>query len=234
MFAIFRREVRNYFSAPIAFIYIAVFYALSSFYFFGSSLMGNSTSLSTVFSSLFTISIFLIPILTMRLLSEDRRYKTDQALITAPVSILGMVMGKYLAAVMIYLIGILITLVMAVIIAFFATPDWAVIFGHFIGLFLLGAALIAICTFISSLTENQVIAAVGGFAAGFTLILIDALSSVVSSALLQSFILGISFYERYVSFTVGVLDFADVIFFLSICVLFIFLTVRVFEKRRWS
>lgn len=234
MFAIFRREVRNYFSAPIAFIYIAVFYALSSFYFFGSSLMGNSTSLSTVFSSLFTISIFLIPILTMRLLSEDRRYKTDQALITAPVSILGMVMGKYLAAVMIYLIGILITLVMAVIIAFFATPDWAVIFGHFIGLFLLGAALIAICTFISSLTENQVIAAVGGFAAGFALILIDALSSVVSSALLQSFILGISFYERYVSFTVGVLDFADVIFFLSICVLFIFLTVRVFEKRRWS
>lgn len=234
MFAIFRREVRNYFSAPIAFIYIAVFYALSSFYFFGSSLMGNSTSLSTVFSSLFTISIFLIPILTMRLLSEDRRYKTDQALITAPVSILGMVMGKYLAAVMIYLIGILITLIMAVIIAFFATPDWAVIFGHFIGLFLLGAALIAICTFISSLTENQVIAAVGGFAAGFALILIDALSSVVSSALLQSFILGISFYERYVSFTVGVLDFADVIFFLSICVLFIFLTVRVFEKRRWS
>ncbi len=234
MFAIFRRETRNYFSSPIAYIYIAVFYAFASFYFFATTLMSNSTSLSNVFSSLFTISLFLIPILTMRLLSEDRRYKTDQALITAPVSILGIVMGKYLAAVLIYLIGILITLVMAVIVALFATPDWAVIFGHFIGLFLLGAALIAIGTFISSLTENQVIAAVGGFAAGFALMLVDALTSVVSSPLGQSIIEGVSFYQRYQSFTVGVLDFADVIFYLSVCVLFVFFTVRVFEKRRWS
>lgn len=234
MFAIFRRELRNYFSSPIAYIYIAVYYALASFYFFGTTLVANSTNLSYVFSALFTISIFMIPILTMRLLSEDRRYKTDQALITAPVSILGIVMGKYLAAVLIYFIGILITLVMAVIVALFATPDWAVIFGHFIGLFLLGAALIAIGTFISSLTENQVIAAVGGFAAGFALMLVDALTSVVSSPLGQSIIQGVSFYQRYQSFTVGVLDFADVIFYLSVCVLFVFFTVRVFEKRRWS
>lgn len=234
MAAIFRRELKNYFSSPIAYIYIAVFYALASFYFFGSTLMSDTTNLSYVFSSLFTISIFMIPILTMRLLTEDRKYKTDQALLTAPVSILGVVMGKYLAAVVVYLIGILITLVMAVIVALFATPDWAVIFGHFIGLFLLGAALIAIGTFISSLTENQVIAAVGGFAVGFALMLVDSLSGIVSSSWAQKFITGVSFTQRYQSFTVGVLDFADVIFFLSVCIAFVFFTVRVFEKRRWS
>ena len=234
MFAIFRRELKNYFSSPIAYIYIAVFYALASFYFFGTSLLANSTNLSYIFSSLFTISIFMIPILTMRLLSEDQKYKTDQALLTAPVSLLAIVMGKYLAALMVYLIGILITLVFAVIVATFTIPDWAVIFGHFIGLFLLGAALIAIGTFISSLTENQVIAAVGGFAAGFALMLIDSLSSLTQNPFWQNLISGISFTSRYQSFTVGVLDFSDIIFFLSICTAFIFFTVRVFEKRRWA
>lgn len=234
MFAIFRRELRNYFSSPIAYIYIAVYYALASFYFFGTTLVANSTNLSYVFSALFTISIFMIPILTMRLLSEDKKYKTDQALITAPVSLLGMVMGKYLAALLIYLIGIGITFVFAVIVAFFTPPDWAVFFGNFLGTFLLGAALVAIGTFISSLTENQVIAAVGGFLVGFMLMLMDSLSSIVQSTLLREVIDGISFTARYQSFTVGVLDFADVLFFLSVCVAFIFFTVRVFEKRRWA
>lgn len=234
MFAIFRRELRNYFSSPIAYIYIAVYYALSSFYFFGTTLVANSTNLSYVFSSLFTISIFMIPILTMRLLSEDKKYKTDQALLTAPVSLLSVVMGKYLAALLVYLIGIGITLVFAVIVAFFTPPDWAVVFGHFLGTLLLGAALIAIGTFISSLTENQVVAAVGGFVVGFALMLVDSLSSIVQSPLLQGIINGVSFTARYQSFTVGVLDLADVLFFLSVCVAFIFFTVRVFEKRRWS
>ena len=161
-------------------------------------------------------------------------FRSDQALLTAPVSLLSMVMGKYLAALLVYLIGIGITLVFAVIVAFFTPPDWAVFFGNFLGTFLLGAALIAIGTFISSLTENQVIAAVGGFLVGFMLMLMDSLSSIVQSALLQKVINGISFTTRYQSFTVGVLDFADILFFLSICVAFIFFTVRVFEKRRWS
>lgn len=234
MSAVFRRELRNYFSSPIAYIYLAVFYALSSYFFFGTTLIQNSTNLSYVFSNLFTISIFMIPILTMRLLSEDKKYKTDQALLTAPVSLLSIVMGKYLAAVMVYLIGISITLLFAVIIAVFATPDWAVIFGHFIGTFLLGSAMIAIGTFISSLTENQVIAAIGGFAVGFVLMLVDSLSSIISSTFWQNVVEGISFTARYQSFTVGVLDFADVIFFVSVCVAFIFFTVRVIEKRRWS
>ena len=123
MFAIFRRELRSYFTSPIAYIYIAVFYALASFYFFGTALLSNSTNLSYVFSYLFTISMFLIPILTMRLLSEDKKYKTDQALLTAPISLLSLVLGKYLAALFVYFIGIAITLVFGVIIAAFTPPD---------------------------------------------------------------------------------------------------------------
>lgn len=234
MSAIFRRELRSFFSSPIAYVFIAVFYAFAGFYFFGTVLVANSTNLSYVFSYLFTISLFMIPLLTMRLLSEDKKYKTDQALLTAPVSLFSVVFGKFLAAVAVYVIGISITLVFALIVAAFTAPDWAVFFGHFIGILLLGSALIAIGTFISSLTENQVIAAVGGFAVGFSLMLVDSLTSITNSMLLKSVVEGISFTTRYQSFTVGVLDFSDIVFFLSVIALFLFFTVRTLEKRRWS
>lgn len=234
MGAIFRRELRSFFFSPIAYVYIAVFYAFASFYFFGSALVANSTNLSFVFSALFTISMFMVPLLTMRLMSEDKKYKTDQALLTAPVSLFSIVFGKYLAALTVYLIGIAVTLLFAVIIAAFTAPDWAVVFGHFIGLFLLGAALVAIGTFISALTENQVIAAVGGFAVSFALVLVDSVSSIITSPVGQSIVAGISFTGRYQSFTVGILNFSDIVFFLSVVALFLFFTVRAFEKRRWS
>lgn len=234
MGAIYRRELRSFFYSPIAYVYLAVFYAFAGFYFFGTTLVANTTNLSYVFSYLFTISLFVIPILTMRLMSEDKKNKTDQALLTAPVSLPGIVLGKYLAALTVYVVGIAITLVFALIVATFAVPDWAVVFGHFTGLLLLGAALLAIGTFISSLTENQVIAAIGGFAVGFGLMLSDSLSSIITSPTAQKFVQGISFTRRYQSFTVGVLNLADTVFFLSVCALFIFLTVRTLEKRRWS
>ena len=103
-----------------------------------------------------------------------------------------------------------------------------------LAMLLLGAALIAIGMFISALTENQVIAAVGGFAAGFSLILVDSLSTLVTIDWLSSFISGLSFMVRYDEFTSGILDISNVLFFVSVCAVFIFFTVRVFEKRRWS
>lgn len=233
MFAILKRELSAYFASPIGYIYLAVFYVFSGYFFFGV-LYSNTTSLSNVFNGMFTIIMLLIPILTMRLLSEDRKNKTDQALLTAPINLISLVMGKFLSALIVYALGVAITLVYAIIIATFARPDWMVICGNIVGMLLLGAALIAIGMFISALTENQVIAAVGGFAAGFSLILVDSLSTLVTIDWLKSFISGLSFMVRYDEFTSGILDISNVLFFVSVCAVFIFFTVRVFEKRRWS
>ena len=233
MFAILKRELSAYFASPIGYIYLAVFYVFSGYFFFGV-LYSNTTSLSNVFNGMFTIIMLLIPILTMRLLSEDRKNKTDQALLTAPINLISLVMGKFLSALIVYALGVAITLVYAIIIATFARPDWMVICGNIVGMLLLGAALIAIGMFISALTENQVIAAVGGFAAGFSLILVDSLSTLVTIDWLSIFISGLSLMVRYDEFTRGILDISNVLFLVSVCAVFIFFTVRVFEKRRWS
>ena len=203
-------------------------------YFFFGVLYSNTTSLSNVFNGMFTIIMLLIPILTMRLMSEDLKNKTDQALLTAPISLLSLVLGKFLSALIVYCLGVAITLVYAIVIATFAPPDWTVVFGNVLGMLLLGAALIAIGMFISALTENQVIAAVGGFAVGFSLILVNSLASLISTEWLKKFVSGLSFMERYDEFTNGILDISNIFFFISICAVFVFFTVRVFEKRRWS
>ena len=233
MFAVLKRELSAYFSSPIGYIYLAVFYVFSGYFFFGV-LYSNTTSLSNVFNGMFTIIMLLIPILTMRLMSEDLKNKTDQALLTAPISRLSLVLGKFLSALIVYCLGVAITLVYAIVIATFAPPDWTVVFGNVLGMLLLGAALIAIGMFISALTENQVIAAVGGFAVGFSLILVNSLASLISTEWLKKFVSGLSFMERYDEFTNGILDISNIFFFISICAVFVFFTVRVFEKRRWS
>ena len=233
MFAVLKRELSAYFSSPIGYIYLAVFYVFSGYFFFGV-LYSNTTSLSNVFNGMFTIIMLLIPILTMRLMSEDLKNKTDQALLTAPISLVSLVLGKFLAALIVYCLGVAITLVYGVVIAAFAPPDWTVVFGNVLGMLLLGAALIAIGMFISALTENQVIAAVGGFAVGFSLILVNSLSALISIEWLKKFVSGLSFMERYDEFTNGILDISNIFFFVSVCAVFVFFTVRVIEKRRWA
>lgn len=234
MFAILRRELQGYFSSPIAYIYLAVFYVFAGYFFFAGPLYAGYSELGPVFSNLFGIVLFLIPILTMRLMSEDIKHRTDQALLTAPVSLTSIVLGKFLAALAVFLLGLLITLVFALVVAVLAAANWVSIFGNLIALLLLGMAHISICLLISSLTENQVIAAIGGFAAAFLLLMIGGLRTFISQPILLKIIVALSFSERYSSFTAGIFDLADVVFFLSVTAIFLFLTVRVLEKRRWS
>ncbi|MDR2932914.1 MAG: ABC transporter permease subunit [Oscillospiraceae bacterium] len=229
-----RRELLAYFSSPIGYIYLAVYYVFSGFYFFAGTLYANTTDLSYVFGNMFTIVLFLIPILTMRLFSEDNKHKTDQALLTAPINLSALVMGKFLAGAVVFLLGLSITLVYGVIVAVFAPPNWALIWGNFVALLLLGMALIAIGMFISSMTENQVIAAVGAFAVALGLLLFDSLQGLFSSPFWSKVVSGLSFFNRYNDFTVGIFDFSSIVFFLSVSAIFIFLTIRVLEKRRWG
>ena len=234
MTAIYKREMRSYLTSPVGYVFLAVFYAISGYYFFATSLVGNTTDMSYVFSNLFGIVIFLVPMLTMRLFSEERRQKTEQALFTAPVRFTGIVMGKFLACLTMYLMGMGITLVYFLVLCAFRIPDAAVFFGNFLGLGLLGAALCAIGIFISSLTESQVIAAVGSLAIGLLLLFSNSFTPVVSNQLVSKLILNCSFYEHYLDFTRGLLNLADLTFFVSMTGLFLFLTVRHLERRRIS
>ena len=233
MLAILKREFRAYFQAPLGYVFVSAVFFFSGYFFFTFNLYGNTTNMSKLFDLLFPVVLFLVPVLTMRLMSEEKRSKTDQLLLTAPVSRLSIVLGKYLAAASVFVIAISATLFQAVVMSFFAAPDWPVILGNFIGLLLLGTTLIAICMFLSALTESQVIAAVTGFVVSLFVMLVDALTLVVNSSILQTFFRNLSFDKRYTPFTLGVLYLPNIIFFLSISLLFVFLTVAILDKESW-
>lgn len=234
MGAIFRREVKSYFTSPIGYIFLAAFYAYAGIMFSIYSLQSGYTKLDNLFSSLLIILVVIIPILTMRTIADEKRTKTDQCLLTAPVSLTGIVLGKFFAAFLIYLIGMAITVVFAVVVSVFGSPDWNVIVGNIVALALLGGAYISIGIFCSSLTENQVVSAVVSFICLLAVSFFSTLGSLIPFDWVQTAAKKISFGERYYSFTSGVFDFSNVIFFLSAIAAFLFLTVRVLEKRRWD
>jgi len=234
MYSIMEREFDAYFHSPIGYIFLTAFYFFSGLVFFTGNLMSQNANLGGVFGWLFTLVLFIVPVLTMRLLSEDRKNKTDQALLTAPIRISEIVLGKFLAATLVFVMALTVTLVYALVIALFTTPNWTAIIGNYVSTLLLGMSLISIGMFISSMTENQVIAAVGGFGVSLLLLLIDMFRSIITDPLLRAIVTSISFNDRYSSFSLGIFEYANVVFFLSVCAVFLFLTVRVLEKRRWG
>jgi ABC-2 type transport system permease protein len=234
MIAIMKRELGAYFTSPIGYVYLAVFWFFAGYFLFVGVLVNNSSDITPVFQAMLNIVMVLMPLLTMRLLSEELRRRTDQALLTAPVTLGAIVTGKFLAAALVYAAGISITLVFGATLAAFAAVNWALVWGNYIALLLLGFVFIAIGEFISSLTENQATAAIGSFAAMLTLFLLDALPSLLPFPWLSAFIGGISFIKRYTPITRGILEPANLFFFASVTGTFLFLTSRTLEKRRWS
>lgn len=233
MSAIFKRELKNYFSSPLGYVVFTVFALFQGFFFFYMFLF-QSGNIADLFSTMLTIIMFICPILTMRLMSEDKRLRVDQALLTAPVSLWGIVLGKFLAALTMFGICFTLTLVDQLIFAMFTTPNWIVYIGNLVGNLLLGSALIAIGIFISSLTESQLVSAVVSYAVVLGVMLMDSIASAVGNETVSKLISSLSFSGRYETFASGVLDFANLIFFLSITAVFLFLTVRMLEKKRWS
>lgn len=234
MFAILKKEISSYFKSPIGYIILAIYWLFGGFYFYFTALVHNSASLTYLFSNLFLITIFIVPVITMRLLSEEKKQKTDQLLLTAPISLTSLVLGKYLASLIMFAACISITLLYTVTIACFTRPDYAVIFGNILGIMLLSAALISIGMFLSSLTENQIIAAVSGFAIGLIIFLLDVISRHIPIEFLSKMLSSLSFMSHYNNFTLGIINLVDIVFFLSVCAIFNFLTIRVFEKKRWA
>lgn len=234
MSAILKRELNAYFSSATAYVVMAVFFFFSGLFFNYYCISANSSSLSYVFGNMFYIVMFLIPIITMKTFAEEKKQKSDQALLTAPTSLTEIVLGKFMGAFILYFICCCIFLVYALVISFFTTPEWSVIICTFIGMLLLGASLIAINVFISVLTESMVIAAVIGMGAGLVISMTNYLVSLIPVEWIKNIINKINFLSYYENFTYGILSIVDVVFFLSVTALFLFFTVRVLDKRRWS
>ena len=234
MSAIIKRELSSYFNSAIGYIVLAVFTFFSGLFFNFYCISANSSSLSYVYGNMFYIILFLIPIITMKTFAEEKKQKSDQALLTAPTSLTEIVLGKFLGAFCLYAICCCIFLVYAVVISFFASPEWSVILCTFIGILLLGGSLIAINVFISVMTESMVVAAVIGMGVGLVISMTNYLISLIQVDWIKNILNKINFLSYYENFTYGILSIVDVVFFLSVTALFLFFTVRVLEKRRWS
>lgn len=234
MSAVIRRELSAYFRSPIGYVFCAVYLFFSAL-FFRSVLVGGQSSLfPQIYYSMINIIMLILPILTMRLFSEERRQKTDQILLTAPVSIPALVTGKFIASMTVYGGCTLFTLLYAVVFSFYSSPGWALVFGNIAGALLFGAAFIAVGMFISSLTESQVVAAIGSFFIAAMFIILDVIPLLSSNETLIKVLTWVSFVSRYTPFTEGILDFSSIVFFLSVTGLFMFFTMQSLERRRWE
>lgn len=234
MVAILKRELSSYFNSAVAYVVMAVYFLFSGLFFSMICIENDTSSLSYVFGNMFIIILFIIPIITMKSFSEEKRQRTDQALLTSPTSLFEIVMGKFLGALILFAICSLIFVVYALVISFFTSPDWAVVLCTVLGLLLLGSALIAIDIFISVLTESMIISAVAGMGVGLLIYMLSNLSSNITVDWIVTIVKKIDFLTYYTNFTYGMLNLTDIIFFLSVTGLFLFFTARVLEKRRWS
>lgn len=234
MLAIIKRELASYFKTNIGFVVLAIFDLFAGLFFYAVCLNGNTGNLTYVFSDMFIILLFVVPILTMRLFSEEKRQKTDQALLTSPISLSRIVFGKFISAVTVLALCMAVFFMFAVVVSVIAGAQWAVILCNMLGFLLLGSALISIGLFISSLTESQVIAAIGSLAAGLIIYLMQAITTILPISSLANLLNKISFSSHYENFTLGILNFADVVFFVTVTFTFLFFTVRVLERKRWK
>lgn len=235
MSAIFKRELRSYFNSPVGYVCVAALAALYGFLYYAIVMTYGTTSyISLVYQNMFSFCMMIIPVITMRSMTDDRKNKTDQALLTAPVSVKAIVMGKFFACFCVYLIATSLGLLPAVALSAFSSPAWGEIMGNYLGTLLYGGAMISIGVFISSLTVSQIIAALGTFIVSVFLMYIDSLASAVSSSFVSKVVEWISFNSRYSTFTQGIFSLSAAVFFLSVMAVFIFLTARRLESRRWS
>ena len=248
MFAIYRKEMRSYFINPIGYIYLGVFLTFSALLCCYTTIISASYDTASYFTLLIATFIILIPILTMRLFAEERKLRTEQLLLTAPVTITGMVMGKFLAALTVFGGSLLVSCINFIPIYAIANaergnqsyefyhigPVTGELIGNLVGLLLLGAAFIALGTFISALTENQLAAAVVTIAIIFLMLGLGLVNSLIDVYWIRMVLSWISVYSRFGNFQNGLFDFASILYYASICGVFVFLTVRVYEKRRWN
>ncbi len=243
MKAIFKREFASYFKSPIGYIFIGLFLAFSSLIFMTTNISYGTTSMTNYFVTNCYIFIVAVPLITMKMFSEERKLKTDQLLLTAPVKVTEIVLGKFLSGLAVLGIAVLTTVIYLPFMKIYGNPAvFEAIIGY-IGIFLYGAMLVSIGMFISSLTQSQVISAIATLAVVALLMMAGSINIDFkllfngAFGFLGAFLNGalefLNIGERFYDFASGTLNIVPLIYFLSFTALFILLTVNKIEKRRW-
>jgi ABC-2 type transport system permease protein len=213
---IFKKEFRSYFVSPIAYIVIAIFLLVTGWFFFATFFLVGQANLRNFFSLLPIIFSFVIPAITMRLVSEELNIGSYEILLTMPVTITDVVIGKFLAAVFFVVAMLIPTVAYPVTVTALGQLDWGPVLGGYIGAVLLGAAFSAIGLFTSAMTRNQIIAFIVGMAICFILTLIDKMLFFLPRSMLGVLAyLGADFHFQNIS--KGIIDSRDIVYFLSVC-----------------
>ena len=242
-----RREFRSYWTSPVAYVVFSVFLVLSGIFFFGqlsefvrlsTRAGGNGVDVNQqlIRPYLYNASVmvlFLLPLVSMRLLAEEKRQGTLEILLTTPTRESALVLGKYLASVALYGVLLLGTAAHVGLLFLFGRPEWGPVWTGFLGLFLTGAAYLALGLFLSGLTQNQVVAAAASFSLFLVLWLFEWLGSVTSGILSQA-LQYLSFARHFENFGRGVVDSADLVFFLSLIAVGLFGSVQAVLATRWK
>ncbi len=232
MRSIWKRELKGYFYTPVGYVFIGVFLTASSLLFYLEILRQRSGDLPSFISSMSYLWMLLCPVLTMRLLAEERQKKTDQLLLTSPVTLTGIVAGKYLAAVTVLLLTAALTGLYAAVVAVYGTVYPQELAVNMLGFVLQGCAFTAMDLFFSGCTASPVTAAVLGFGANFFVWIVDLLQAAVRIPWLARLLGFFSLYNRLEPFLMGQLGFAAVLFNLSFAAVFLILTVWMLDRRR--
>ena len=256
MLAIYKKEMRSYFINPIGYVFAGVFFIMSALLCCYTTIVSSSYDTSSYFMMMVFAFVILIPLLTMRLFAEERKLRTEQLLLTAPVSITGMVAGKFLAALSLFGGALLASCVNLIPLYIQGARDRALeessipvgpstpeIIGQFLGVLFIGAVFIAIGVFVSALTENQLSAAVITIGVLAMMLVLNVLNSIgseeagtrlINNYAVRYVIDWISVVSRYDYFRAGYLDWSAMLYYCSLVFVFLFLTVRIYERRRWA
>lgn len=230
---IFKREFRSYFRSPIAYIFISAFLIVSGWFFYQTFFVLDYASMRNYFDVLPWLFLIFVPMVTMRLWAEERKMGTMEVLMTLPVRDHEAVLGKYLASLAFLAIALLLTLPIPITAVMLGDPDIGSIVTGYIGALLMGAAYLAMGIFVSSLTQNQIVAAIIGWVVCFILFFIgnDLVLFSAPKSLVPLFeYLGLG--NHFDSIARGVLDSRDLIYYLSVIAFFVFLNIRVIEARK--
>lgn len=251
IWAVCKKEIKTYFTSPIAYVAITVFLVLVGFFYYSLIWWFNTQSLQMarnpyylqqlninqmVFSPLFhNISIILllmIPLLTMRLFSEEKKIKTDELLYTSPLSVNQIILGKYFASLFVLLVMLLLVGILTLFTFIYGNPELKPILTGNLGLLLVGAAFMAVGIFFSSLTENQIVAAMLTFGA-LLLFWVLNWASYSAGSVWKDVLNYVSFFQHFDDMTKGTLDTTDIVYYLSFIFFGLFLTHSAIQSRRW-
>lgn len=233
MYTIWKKEVSAYFSTPFGFIFMGIFLLLSGIVFATYNLVGGAGDLRGMFGLLSNMSFMIFPILTIKLFAEERRAGTEPLLLTSRLTSADIVLGKYLAAGSVFVLTLVVTVVYVLILQIFGYPDLQAIAATYFGFFLLGMTLIAVCTFMSSLADNYVTAAIASFGALVALIMAGTASRAVTLPGISELLGALAITQQYDELIRGILRPSPIAYFVSFSAIMICLTIVSLMRRRF-